>query len=87
MELSQEGFKEAVAEHAPFVPVVERPLVYARQLFGVPERSGWLRYEGRSRRLIPSEPGNAQDLRLLPEDEELKRCYLLWCERLMAGWC
>jgi hypothetical protein len=81
VELSEEDFKQAVAEHAPSVPRVERPLEHARQLFGVPERSGWFRYEGRSRRLIPSEPGNSRDLRLLPEDEELKRRYLQWC-----GW-
>jgi hypothetical protein len=88
VELSEEEFKEVVAEHAPSVPVVERPLEYARQLFGVPERSGWFRYEGRSQRLISSEPGNSEDLRLLPEDEELKRCYLLWCERTWgAGDC
>ena len=30
-----------------------------------------------------SEPGSTRNLRLLPEDEELKRCYLLWCEH---GW-
>ena len=88
VELSEEEFKEAVAEHATSVPSVERPLDYARQLFGVPERSGWFRYEGRSRRLLPSEPGSSQDLRLLPEDEELKRCYLLWCGRTWgAGDC
>ncbi len=81
VEVSQEEFKEAVAEHAPSVPVVERPLEYARRLFGVPERSGWYWYEGRSQRLMASEPGSARNLRLLPEDEELKRCYLLWCER------
>ena len=88
VELSEEVLKEAVAEHAPSVPVVEHPLEYARQLFGVPERSGWFRYEGRSQRLINSEPGHSLDLRLLPEDEELKRCYLQWCERTWgAGDC
>ncbi len=79
VEVSEEEFKEAVAKHAPSVPPVARPLEYARQLFGVPERSGWFRYETRSQRLIPSEPVSRQNLRLLPEDEELKHRYLLWC--------
>ncbi|WP_321545707.1 Tox-REase-5 domain-containing protein [Hyalangium rubrum] len=81
VQLSQKEFKKAVAQHAPAVPLVERPLEHARKLFGVPERSGWYRYEGRSQRLLASEPGSTRNLRLLPEDEELKRCYLLWCER------
>jgi hypothetical protein len=83
VELSQEEFKQAVAKHAPSVPAVERPLEHAGRLFGVPERSGWYRYEDRSRRLIDSEPADTRDLRLLPEAEELKRRYLLWCEQ---GW-
>ncbi len=81
--LSEKEFRKAVAQQAPAVPGVERPLEYARQLFGMPERSGWYRYEGRSQRLMASEPGSPRNLRLLPEDEELKRRYLLWCEQ---GW-
>jgi hypothetical protein len=83
VQLSEKEFKKAVAQHAPAVPPVERPLEHARQVFGVPERSGWYRYEGRSQRLMASEPDSHQNLRLLPEDEELKRRYLLWCEQ---GW-
>ncbi len=85
VEVSREQFKQAVAKHTPSVPVVERPLEYAGRLFGVPERSGWFWYEGRSRRLMASEPGNHPNLRLLPEDEELKRCYLQWCEQSWGG--
>jgi hypothetical protein len=84
-EVSPKEFKKAVTQHAPSVPAVERPLEHARQLFGVPERSGWYRYEGRSQRLMASEPGGTRNLRLLPEDEELKRRYLLWCERTWEG--
>jgi hypothetical protein len=29
---------------------------------------------------MASERGNTRNLRLLPEDEEFKRRYLLWCE-------
>jgi hypothetical protein len=85
VEVSEKQFKKAVAQHAPAVPLVERPLEHARQLFGVPERSGWYRYEGRSRRLLASEPGNTWNVRLLPEDEELTRCYLLWCAQTWGG--
>jgi hypothetical protein len=81
VEVGEEEFKDAVAEHAPSVPLVANPLEHARQVFGVSERSGWFRYEARSHRLIPSSQGGHQSLHLLPEDEELKRCYLLWCER------
>jgi hypothetical protein len=83
--VSEKEFKKAVAQHAPSVPSVERPLEHARQLFGVPERSAWYWYEGRSRRLIAMEPGSARSLRLLPEDEELRRRYLLWCEHRWGG--
>jgi hypothetical protein len=83
--LSEKEFRKAVAQHAPSVPVVERPLEHARQLFGVPERSGWYRYEGRGRRLLASEPEDTPNLRLLPEDAELQRRYLLWCEHTWGG--
>ena len=83
--VSGKEFKKAVAQHAPLVPPAEQPLEHAQHLFGVPERSGWYRYEGRSQRLMASEPGSARNLRLLPEDEELKRRYLLWCEHTWGG--
>jgi len=85
VQLSEEQFKEAVTEHARSVPGVERPLEHARRLFGVPERSGWYRYEGRSQLLTLSEPESPRNLRLLPEEEELKRRYLLWCEQRWGG--
>jgi len=81
--VSEKEFKEAIAQHAPAVPAVERPLEHARRVFGVPERSGWYRYESRTQSLMASEPRGTRNLRLLPEDEELKRRYLLWCEQ---GW-
>ncbi len=83
--VSEKEFKQAVAQHAPSVPLAERPLEQARQQFGVPERSGWYRYEGRSRRLLASEPGSTRNLRLLPEDEELRRRYLQWCKATWGG--
>jgi hypothetical protein len=83
--VSEKQFKKAVAQHAFSVPVVERPLEYAGRLFGVSERSGWYRYEGRSKRLMASEPGSTRNLSLLPEDAELKRRYLLWCDHQWGG--
>jgi len=83
--VSEKELTKAVAQHVPSVPTVEQPLEHARQAFGVPERSGWYRYEGRSQRLMTSEPGNTRNVRLLPEDEELKCRYLLWCEHRWGG--
>ncbi|MDC0710277.1 restriction endonuclease fold toxin 5 domain-containing protein [Stigmatella sp. ncwal1] len=81
--VNEKEFKKAVAQQAPSVPDVERPLEYAGRLFRLPERSGWYRYEGRSQRLMASAPGSTGNLRLLPQEEELKRRYLRWCEQ---GW-
>ncbi|MDY7229566.1 hypothetical protein [Hyalangium rubrum] len=81
IDWDEDELKAAVTEHVRKVRPVAHPLEHARQLLGVPERSGWFRYEGRSRRLISSEAGSLQNLRLLPADEELNRHYLLWCER------
>ena len=83
--VSEKELTKAVAQHAPSVPAVEQPLEHARQVFGLPERSGWYRYEGRSQRLVTSEPGNTRNVHLLPEDEELKCRYLLWCEHSWGG--
>ncbi len=81
--VSDKEFRKAIAYLAPSVPLTERPLEHARRLFGLPERSGWFSYEGRGRRLLADEPGSTRNLRLLPEEEALKRRYLLWCEQ---GW-
>jgi hypothetical protein len=81
-------FRKAVAQQAPSVPLAERPLEHARQLFGVPERSGWYLYESRSQRLIASEPVSPRNLRLSLEESELTRRYMSWCgHRWGAGDC
>lgn len=85
VEVSEEEFQQAVAKHARAVPSVERPLEYARQVFGVPERSGWFRYEGQPLRLLGPEEGPPRNVSLLPGQEELKRRYLLWCEEKWGG--
>jgi hypothetical protein len=83
--VSENQFRKAVAQHALSVPIVEQPLEYAGRLFKVPERSGWYRYESRNQRLVASEPGSPRNLRLFPEEAELKRRYLLWCDSLWEG--
>ncbi|HVG63203.1 MAG TPA: hypothetical protein VNA24_31860 [Hyalangium sp.] len=51
VEVSEAEFRRAIAKLAPSVPAVEHPLEHARQVFGVPERSGWYRYESKNHRL------------------------------------
>jgi hypothetical protein len=79
--LSEKEFRKAIAQHAPSVPPAEHPLEHARRVFGLPERSGWYRYESQSQRLTPSAPGSSLNGNLSAEDEELKHRYLLWCEQ------
>jgi hypothetical protein len=78
---ADDEFKEAVAKHARTAPIPERPLEFARQLFRVPERSGWYRYERKSQRLFPLGAENELTLELSVSDAELNRLYSLWCGR------
>ncbi|MDY7233316.1 hypothetical protein [Hyalangium rubrum] len=81
VDVGDDAFRKSVAKHARTVPTPARPLVHARQLFGVPEHSGWYRYERKSRRLLPLEAGNELKVALSPADAELNRLYFLWCGR------
>src|SRR4051812_20556513 len=81
VEGTEEQFRQAIATHAPLVPEVERHRNYARKVFGVPERRGWYGYESGSQRLTPAAPGSGPNVGLSPEDDELKRRYLEWCEQ------
>ncbi len=83
--VSEQELRKAVAQQAPSVPLSERPLEHARQLFGMPERSGWYLYESRSHRLIASEPVSPRNLRLSLEDAELTRRYMSWCGLRWGG--
>jgi len=80
-KVGDDEFKKAVARHALVVPTPEQPLVFARELLGVPERSGWYRYERKSRRLFPLGAENELKLELSAADSELNRLYNLWCGR------
>lgn len=81
VEMDDDEFTEAVAKYARTVPTPERPLEFARQLFGVPERSGWYRYERKGRRLFPLGAANELKVEISPADAELNRLYTLWCSR------
>jgi hypothetical protein len=79
VEVDEDDFHGAVAKHARTVPAAHRPLELARQVFGVPEHSGWFRYERKSRRVLPLDVDSMLKLELSPEDEELNRQYTQWC--------
>nr|AYM52733.1 lipoprotein [Archangium disciforme] len=82
-ELEDDEFEESLVELARDVRPFHNPLREARELFGVPARSGVYRYETRTRRLIPQGPEDADGPHLLASyaDEELTRAYGQWCAR------
>jgi hypothetical protein len=81
VEVRDDDFDKTVTKHAVALPAPERPLEFARQVFGVPEHSGWYRYERKSRRLLPLGAENRLKVELSPADAELNRLYLSWCGR------
>ncbi len=81
VEVSDRDFKKALAQHARTVRPAHRPLEFARQMFGVPERSGWYRYEREGRRLFPLGAENELKLELSPVDVRLNHLYVEWCGR------
>ena len=80
-EVDDDAFIATVAEHARKVPSPEQPLEFARHLFEMPERSGWYRYEQKSRRLFPLGAEHELKVELSPAEAELNRQYTLWCSR------
>ncbi len=84
LEVDDDEFHEVMAKHARALPAREQPLEFARQLFGVPERSGWYRYERKGRRLLPLGAEGELKLELSAADAELNRQYFLWCDRAWA---
>jgi hypothetical protein len=81
VEVDEDDFDAAVAKHARTVQASQRPLELVRQVFGVPEHSGWFRYERKSRRVMPLDVDSVLKLELSLEDEELNRQYTQWCSR------
>jgi hypothetical protein len=88
VRLSQGKFKETLAELSREVRPSERPQQAARQLFGLPERSGWYRYAGSGRRLLSAEEERHLPLELSPAEAEFNRRYQQWCANTWgAGDC
>ncbi|WP_426748180.1 AHH domain-containing protein [Myxococcus faecalis] len=76
-------FEESLAALARDVPPFRHPMKEARELFGVPTRSGVYRYERGPSRLIPQSQEDGAGPHLLESyaDDELTRAYGQWCER------
>ncbi|WP_342377242.1 AHH domain-containing protein [Myxococcus stipitatus] len=81
-ELDDDEFTEAVAELGRDVRPVRNPMQRARELFGVPSRSGVFGFEGHPGRLIPQRT-DEEGLHLLESyaDDGLTKAYGQWCER------
>ncbi|MCE9668487.1 AHH domain-containing protein [Myxococcus stipitatus] len=84
VELDEEEFHDAVMSLARDVRPFANPLREARNLFGVPERSGVYLYQGGVPRLVPLEQErDLEGLHLLESyaDDSLTRAYGQWCQR------
>ncbi|WP_338871047.1 AHH domain-containing protein [Myxococcus stipitatus] len=84
IELDDDDFEEALVALARDVRPFTNPLRQARELFGVPERSGVYLYQHRGPRLIHQDEEKDPDGPRLLEayaDDSLTRSYGRWCER------
>ncbi|AGC49033.1 hypothetical protein MYSTI_07761 [Myxococcus stipitatus DSM 14675] len=81
-ELDDDEFAEVLAELGRDVRPLHNPMQWARELFGVPSRSGVFGYEGHPGRLIPQR-ADVDGLHLLESysDDGLTKAYGQWCER------
>ncbi|WP_375757064.1 AHH domain-containing protein [Corallococcus exercitus] len=88
-QLEDDEFEEAVRTLARDVRPFAHPLRQARELFGLPERSGLFGFQERTRRIVPLGEDEARDLRLLDASDDLTRGYKQWCDqkRKQAGDC
>ncbi|MFY2561030.1 AHH domain-containing protein [Corallococcus terminator] len=82
-ELGDDEYKEAISELARDVRPFRNPMQEARELFGVPSRSGVYRFESRPPHLTPQRREDADGPHLLESyaDDELTRAYGQWCMR------
>ncbi|NOK12057.1 AHH domain-containing protein [Corallococcus exercitus] len=87
--LEEDEFKVAVRTLARDVRPSAHPLRQARELFGLPERSGLFGFQERTRRIVPLGEDEARELRLLDASDDLTRGYKQWCgqKRKQAGDC
>ncbi|MCP3103964.1 AHH domain-containing protein [Myxococcus sp. K15C18031901] len=89
-ELDDDEFEAALVELARDVRPQRNPMLHARDLFGVPSRSGVYGYQSHPPRLTPQHQEDPDGLHLLESyaDEELTRAYGQWCTRKgRAGDC
>ncbi|AFE04166.1 hypothetical protein COCOR_01602 [Corallococcus coralloides DSM 2259] len=87
--LEEDEFKAAVKTLARDVRPFAHPLRQARELFGLPERSGLFGFRERSRQIIPLGEEEVRELRLLDASDDLTRGYQQWCgkKRKQPGDC
>ncbi|MBN9687632.1 MULTISPECIES: AHH domain-containing protein [unclassified Corallococcus] len=87
--LEEDEFKAAVKTLARDVRPFAHPLRQARELFGLPERSGLFGFRERTRQIIPLGEEEARELRLLDASDDLTRGYQQWCgkKRQQPGDC
>ncbi|MGE6757996.1 AHH domain-containing protein [Corallococcus interemptor] len=87
--LEEDEFKKAVRTLARDVRPSAHPLRQARELFGLPERSGLFGFRERTRLIVPLGEEEARELRLLEASDDLTRGYRQWCDkrRKQAGDC
>ncbi|RYZ41959.1 MAG: hypothetical protein EOO71_10015 [Myxococcaceae bacterium] len=82
-------FKRAVRAMAREVRPSAHPMREARELFGLPERSGLFGFQERTQRIIPLGEEEARELHLLDASDDLTRGYKHWCDsrRKQPGDC
>nr|WP_244227633.1 hypothetical protein [Corallococcus aberystwythensis] len=87
--LDEDEFTGAVRTLARDVRPFAHPLRQARELFGLPERSGLFGFQERTRQIVPMGEEEKRDLRLLDASDDLTRGYKQWCDkkRKQAGDC
>ncbi|RKH41419.1 AHH domain-containing protein [Corallococcus sicarius] len=86
--LGDDEFKMAVETLAREVRPAAHPLREARELFGLPERSGLYGFRARTRQIVPLGEQEVRDLHLLEASDDLTRGYKRWCaNRKQAGDC
>lgn len=79
VEMEEDEFTQSLAEQARKVRPSIPPEQAARELFGVPERSGWYGFNPRQGLVSQSEQPPASVM--AQPDVELTHDYLRWCER------
>ncbi|MCY1033977.1 AHH domain-containing protein [Corallococcus sp. BB11-1] len=83
--LEAEEFQQALRVLARDVRPFAHPLREARELFGLPERSGLYGFRERTREIVPLDAAETRELHLLEASDDLTRGYKQWCSRRKQG--